>query len=187
MNENTKATETTTETTDAVVETAAAGEGTSTQTTESEKTFTQKEVNDLIEKRLARAQKKWDKQREDKKQAEQESEASEEVKKLHDTINAQKERIMKYEAKALISSKVNSDMVDAAIQLIDLKDLDIDSEDFKDEVAEKIDALIEKNPWLKLKTEENKGFIKAGAEKKTEKTEDAIMAEILKGLGYKGN
>lgn len=190
MNENTNATNVeVTENKANETATAAAEVNQPAEATEAtQKTFTQEELDAAIERRLARAEKKFNKQLEEAKKPTQEQLNSEEqIKSLQETINNQKSMIIGYEAKSLLGSKVNPEMMEAALQLLDLKDIDLDDKGtYKDEINEKIDALLEKNTWLK-KAEKpaQQGFIKAGTESKPMTTEDALRAQIRKGLGLK--
>lgn len=188
MNENANAT-TNEVVEDKATETAtAAAEVNQPAEAQEAKTFTQEELDAAIERRLARAEKKFNKQLEEAKKPTQEQLNSEEqIKTLQETINNQKSMIIGYEAKSLLGSKVNPEMMEAALQLLDLKDIDLDEKGtYKDEINEKIDALLEKNTWLKKADKPvQQGFIKAGTESKPVSTEEQLRAQIRQGLGLK--
>ena len=112
MSEETKVTTTETEVVeDKATENAAAKE----ETTQVEKTFTQKEVDDLIQKRIARETKKFEKKlAETNKPTEDQINLEDENKSLKEQLASLNNTILRYEA-AKVASELNikSERMDA--------------------------------------------------------------------------
>lgn len=175
------------EVTEVTEETKTEGAPEETKVTEVEKTFTQNEVEELIKKRLERANKKFEKQLEElKKPSEEELSAEEKLSELEKLIAAKNQKILNYEAgKIARDLNVKPERVDAVLKLADLSAVEINEEgEFDiDELKETIGELAKSYPEFFTEAKKNEGFIKVGEEPKQQPKEDELMAQIMKGLG----
>lgn len=184
MSEETKVTTTETEVVeDKATENAAAKE----ETTQVEKTFTQKEVDDLIQKRIARETKKFEKKlAETAKPSENQINLEDENATLKNQIASLNKQILTYEAGKIASTlNVRNDRLDAFLRLADLSDVELDDKGtYKDEIKEKIEALVADFPEF-VKTEDKKvgAITKIGGPEANEKSkreaEDAYIRSIF--------
>jgi hypothetical protein len=188
MSEETKVTTTETEVVeDKATENAAAKE----ETTQVEKTFTQKEVDDLIQKRIARETKKFEKKlAETNKPTEDQINLEDENKSLKEQLASLNNTILRYEA-AKVASELNikSERMDAFLKICDLSEVTLDDKGtYKDEIKDIIEAVAKEYPeFVKVeeKKEENKGFVKVGLpQTESDKTSD-LRNQIYAGLGIK--
>lgn len=189
MSEETKVTTTETEVVeDKATENAAAKEET---TQAAEKTFTQKEVDDLIQKRIARETKKFEKKlAETNKPTEDQINLEDENKSLKEQLASLNNTILRYEA-AKVASELNikSERMDAFLKICDLSEVTLDDKGtYKDEIKDIIEAVAKEYPeFVKVeeKKEENKGFVKVGLpQTESDKTSD-LQKQIYAGLGIK--
>lgn len=154
----------------------------------SEKTFTQSEVDELIQKRIARETKKFEKKiAEAQKPTEEQISAEEEITNLKNLIASQNKQILNYEAGKIASTlNVRSDRMDAFLRLADLSEIELDDQGtYKDEIKEKIEALAAEYPeFIKVEEKKEKGGIKFGAETKQQNNE-AEEALIRNAFGLK--
>ena len=154
---------------------------------EKEKTFTQSEVDEMIEKRLSRERKKLERESKKVEDAKAEAEATDEVKALKETIKKQNERILRSEARETAKNmNVDADFIEAALALADFSGIDMENNgDFDaDEITEALQAVIDKYPRFLAKTQEKEtapdaGFIKTGTPASTEAQK--INDELLRG------
>lgn len=140
------------------------------------KFYTQDELDKLIEKRINRAKKAFEKQQEDAKKAEADNKSTEELQKLQEKIIKQNQRIVKSEAKNICSTlNVDADMIDAVVALTDLSEIDLESGDFDvDDIKDALEKTLKKYPKFVRATQaeasENTetGVFKMGVSKQTE-------------------
>ena len=152
-----------------------------------EKMFTQEEVNKIIADRLAKAEKKTEKQ-----VARATTESNDALAKLEAQIAKQNQRIVKQEAKNVAKALgIDDDFADAAIALADLKSIAINDEGDVDSAAVKtaLEAVTKKYPKFvpaKKADPSFEGGVKAGADKgdKTKATE-AENDKLLEAFGIK--
>ena len=138
--------------------------------TKEEKLFTQAELDAAIEKRLQREKKK----------------AEKEAAKIAEEAKAKDKRIIKHESEKVAKEiGIDDDFIEAALALADFSEIELDNngEVDADELKEALKSVIDKYPKFLAKKEETKGFIKAGAEPKTETAVDKIEEQIRKAMG----
>jgi len=122
---------------------------------EPEKTFTQKDLDDIISRRLSRERKAWQEQLEEEKkkaamtEAERlKAEKEEAEKKGKAAMEAANKRLVKAEVKAAAAEMGLID-ADAAYALLDKDTIEVtDSGDVKG-VKKALEALVKERPWLK--------------------------------------
>ena len=182
MNEETKVTETTETTVEATPDVAAAKEETTP-----EKTFTQAEVDELIQKRIARETKKFEKKlTEAVKPSTEQISLEEQNTSLKNTIASLNKQILAYEAGKIASGlNIKSDRLDAFLRLADLSDVELDDKGtYKDEIKEKIEALAADYPEFVIPTKtEEKGYIKVGSAPAEVDQVELLRQQIEKGMG----
>ena len=151
-----------------------------------EKMFTQEEVNKIIADRLAKAEKKTEKQ-----VAKATTENNDALAKLEAQIAKQNQRIIKQEAKGIAKELgVDDDFADAVIAIANLSGINIDDAGEVDSEAIKtaIKAVTKKYPKFvpAKKDPAFEGNVKAGADKgdKT-KTTEAENDKLLEAFGIK--
>lgn len=151
-----------------------------------EKMFTQEEVNKIIADRLAKAEKKTEKQ-----VAKATTENNDALAKLEAQIAKQNQRIIKQEAKGIAKELgVDDDFADAVIAIANLSGINIDDAGEVDSEAIKtaIEAVTKKYPKFvpAKKDPAFEGNVKAGADKgdKTKATE-AENDKLLEAFGIK--
>ena len=150
-----------------------------------EKMFTQEEVNKIIADRLAKAEKKTEKQ-----VAKATTENNDALAKLEAQIAKQNQRIIKQEAKGIAKELgVDDDFADAVIAIANLSGINIDDAGEVDSEAIKtaIEAVTKKYPkFVAVKNPTFEGNVKAGADKgdKTKVTE-AENDKLLEAFGIK--
>ncbi|HEX2986143.1 MAG TPA: hypothetical protein VHO71_04935 [Caproiciproducens sp.] len=161
-------------------QTAGAGNGTGdgTGTGEDEKKFTQSDIDDAVEKRLARERKKWEREQQ-KQQATpqtqtpaqgagdgtQQQQAQQPAQQLPKDDSAEKiakanQRLVASEAKAAaIAAGVKPDRVDYVVRLADLSKVDVDEDDGPDTDAIKkaVDKVLKDMPEFKATSDDGKG------------------------------
>ena len=150
--------------------------------TKEEKLFTQADLDAAIEKRLQRERKKAEKEAA-KAEAKDDSE---EIKTLKELLKAKDKRIIKHESEKVAKEiGIDDDFIEAALALADFSEIELDNngEVDADELKEALKSVIDKYPKFLAKKEETKGFIKAGAEPKTETAVDKIEEQIRKAMG----
>lgn len=142
--------------------------------TKKTKSYTQEEIDEMIERRINRAKKRWEKETADKKAEEVKKDDSEEINKLRDTIQKQNQRIVKSEAKSICSTlKVDTDMIDAVVALTDFSEVDLDDIDPED-IKEALEKTLKKYPKFiavpakKEEEKEESGVFKTGVSKSSE-------------------
>lgn len=174
-------------TTTEVEETAQAPAG---ENQEKEKSFTQKEVDELIEKRLTRERKKMERESKKEEESKKEIDENETIRTLRETIKKQNERILKNEAKEIAKTlNVDTDFIDAVISLSDFSQIDLENNDFdSDEIKEALQNVIDKYPRFlaakKTETEEvNKGFVKVGTPSTEQPSTTKTLDQIKKSMG----
>lgn len=152
-----------------------------------EKMFTQDEVNKMIADRLARQEKKAEKQ-----VTKVTTESNDALAKLTAQIEKQNQRIVKQEAKNVAKSLgIDDDFADAAIALADLKSIAINDEGDVDSTAVKtaLEAVTKKYPkFVPVKKTDPtfEGGVKAGADKgDTTKASEADNDKLLAAFGIK--
>ena len=151
-----------------------------------EKMFTQEEVNKIIADRLAKAEKKTEKQ-----VTKATAESNDALAKLEAQIAKQNQRIIKQEAKGIAKALgVDDDFADAVIAIANLSGINIDDAGEVDSEAIKtaIEAVTKKYPKFvpAKKDPAFEGNVKAGADKgdKTKVTE-AENDKLLEAIGIK--
>lgn len=152
-----------------------------------EKMFTQDEVNKMIADRLARAEKKTEKQ-----VTKATAESNDALAKLTVQIEKQNQRIIKQEARNVAKSiGIDDDFADAAIALASLKDVAIndDGDVDSDAIKTALETVTKKYPKFvpaKKDSSSFEGNVKAGADKgdKTKATE-AENDKLLEAFGIK--
>lgn len=182
MNEETKVTETTETKVEATPDVAAAKEETTP-----EKTFTQAEVDELIQKRIARELKKFDKKlAEAAKPTEEQVNLEDENKKLKDLLSSQNKQILNYEATKIASTlNVKADRLEAFLRLADLSGVELDDKGtYKDEIKEALESVAKDYPeFLNVVEKKETGAIKVGAAPSQLSAEDILRQQIEKGMG----
>lgn len=182
MNEETKVTETTETKVEATPDVAAAKEETTP-----EKTFTQAEVDELIQKRIARELKKFDKKlAEAAKPTEEQVNLEDENKKLKDLLSSQNKQILNYEATKIAGTlNVKADRLEAFLRLADLSGVELDDKGtYKDEIKEALESVAKDYPeFLNVVEKKETGAIKVGAAPSQLSAEDILRQQIEKGMG----
>lgn len=160
---------------------------------EEERTFTQSELEAVVEKRLARAEKKYNKMLEEaKKPSEEQVNTEEQIKALQELVSKQNKTILGYEVASYASQYVKPEMLEAFVKLLDLKDIEVDDAGtYKDEIKDLVDEQLKKNAWFKKEEKPaQQGFVKAGAAPQPAVTvasiDDPAMRKIW-GLSTKSN
>lgn len=169
-------------------------QGTQTETdntqNQEERKYSQKELDEIIEKRLNRERRKFSKNQETK--TEKQEEENDEIKTLKETIKKQNDRIIRNEAKAVATKiGIDVDFVDAVIALANFEDIELDNngEIDTEDVEEVLKSVIDKYPKFLRKNEdtkkesENKGFVKVGVEQKESSNQNKILEQIRKNMG----
>ena len=155
--------------------------------TKEEKLFTQAELDAAIEKRLQREKKKAEKEAAKIAEEAKAKDDSEEIKTLKELLKAKDKRIIKHESEKVAKEiGIDDDFIEAALALADFSEIELDNngEVDADELKAALKSVIDKYPrFLAAKKEETKGFIKAGAEPKTETAVDKIEEQIRKAMG----
>ena len=154
--------------------------------TKEEKLFTQAELDAAIEKRLQREKKKAEKEAAKIAEEAKAKDDSEEIKTLKELLKAKDKRIIKHESEKVAKEiGIDDDFIEAALALADFSEIELDNngEVDADELKEALKSVIDKYPKFLAKKEETKGFIKAGAEPKTETAVDKIEEQIRKAMG----
>jgi len=138
-----------------------------------EKKFSQADLDDAVEKRLARAMKKWEREHPEAKKAEDDKKDQGKDDKSADDGSAAKiaaanQKLVQSEAKAVaLSLGVKSDRVAYAVRMADLSKIDVDDELGVDGEALKkaIEQVLKDIPELKPTEEQKKGSgFKVGAD-----------------------
>jgi len=150
------------------------------------KTFTQAELDAIIEKRLARAKKDADKALEDERKKAQMTEA-ERLKAAKDEAEAKAEKALATANEVLVRAEVKSiaaDMGlvdgDAAYALIDRDSVELKDGKVKG-VKEALEALVKEKPWIKKG--EAKGSVGAGTNPGSSNSKTDMNAFIRKAAG----
>lgn len=181
MNEEVKNIENTTETVEETTAETVAAEDKSNQ---AEKTFTQAEVDELIQKRIAREVKKYEKKLNQPSQ--EQISLEDENTNLKNTITSLNKQIINFEAGKIASSlNVKSERLDAFLRLADLSEIELDDKGvYKDEIKEKIESLAAEYPeFIKDEKKEEKGFIKVGTVPTQLDQTEILRKQIEKGMG----
>ncbi len=151
------------------------------------KTFTQAELDAIIEKRLARAKKDADKALEDERKKAQMTEA-ERLKAAKDEAEAKAEKALATANEVLVRAEVKSiaaDMGlvdgDAAYALIDRDSVELKDGKVKG-VKEALEALVKEKPWIK-KGETKGGSVGAGTNPGSSNSKTDMNAFIRRAAG----
>lgn len=120
-----------------------------------EKTFTQTDVDSIIQKRLARERKQWETQLEEEKkkaamtEAERlKAEKEEAEKKAQDAMRTANERLVRAEVKQLCVD-LNIVDSDAAYALMDRENVEVKEDGSIAGVKEALEKLVDAKPWMK--------------------------------------
>lgn len=151
--------------------------------TKPEKTFTQAEVDELIQKRIAREIKKYEKKLNQPSQ--EQLSLEDENKNLKDNIASLNKQILNYEAGKIAGTlNVKSDRLDAFLRLADLSQIELDSEGtYKDEIKEILEGVAKEFPeFLKITETKPVGEIKVGAAPAKLDDIELLRQQIRQGL-----
>ena len=160
---------------------------------EKEKTFTQSEVDEMIEKRLNRERKKFEKETKKLEESQKEADDSETIKTLRETIKKQNEKLVRGEAEKIAKQmNIDDDFLEAALNLADFSQIDLEnsSDIDADDITDIVKAVIDKYPrfvkQVAATEDTNKGFIKTGAPAKDAANDTAIFNDKLRAaMGLK--
>lgn len=172
------------------------GDGKKSDTGDQEKKFTQADLDAEVTKRLTRAQKKWEREHQEAKKAEDDKNDQDKDGKSADDgstakLAAVNQKLVQAEAKAVaLTLGVKSDRVEYAVRMADLSTIDVDDElgVDSDSVKKALEKVLNDIPELKTSQEQQKkdsGFKigadgdKSGTDKKVS-LKDAIAAHYKK-------